>query len=318
MKKAIVLVLQLVVSAGLLAWMFRKPEFRADVMEIFSKADAGWMTVAALVAGVGIFLGFVRWGIFLKVVGISIPPWHVFRIAAVGLFFNSFLPGAVGGDAIKAGWLASRGANLKDAVLSVLMDRISGIGALVLCSGVFIGLRFDWLMRSPVVAAMIHMVFLYLGCVLALLIFSFVISARGAVSRIPEKFPAKNLIVKFSVTYSLSVSRWRETLLAAGISVIMLLAYFLTFYFSALALGVGLPVLDFLAFMPSVDILAALPISVGGFGVREGAFVTLLGQLNSVPAAAAVSISFAGALLNLLWGCVGLLLLPGYQREKSR
>jgi uncharacterized protein (TIRG00374 family) len=315
MKKALVLIFQLAVSTSLLLWMFREPGFRKDVAETFQRADPVWVGVAAAVAGVGVVLGFVRWGIFLKVVGIEIPAWQVFRMGAVGLFFSSFLPGAIGGDAVKAGWLVARGARMKDSLLSILMDRMSGIGALVLCSAVFIGLRFEWLMQSAVVAAMIHMVILYLVVVIALLVFSFLAASKGAVARIPEKMPGRNVIVEFSGTYSLFVTQWRMTLLAAGISVGMLMAYFLTFYFCALALGVPIPALDFLSLMPAVDILAALPISVGGFGVREGAFVTLLGQLSAVAPAAAVSISFAGAFLNLLWGCLGILVLPGFKRE---
>ncbi len=315
MKKALVLLLQVVVSVGLLVWIFREPEFREEVIGIFQQADLSWVVVAAAVAGVGIVLGFVRWGIFLRVVGIKISAWQVFRMGAVGLFFNSFLPGAIGGDAVKAGWLVARGARMKDALLSILMDRMSGIGALVLCSAVFIGARFEWLMQSAVVSTMIHLVILYLVVVVALLTISFLAASKGAVARIPKKMPGRTLIEEFSGTYFLFVTQWRMTLVAASISVGMLMAYFLTFYFCALALGVPVPVLDFLAIMPAVDILAALPISVGGFGVREGAFVTLLGQLNGVIPAAAVSISFAGAVLNLLWGCVGILVLPSFQRE---
>jgi hypothetical protein len=185
----------------------------------------------------GILLGFVRWGIFLRVVGITVSPWQIFRMGAVGLFFNHFLPGAIGGDAVKIGWLAARGASAKDALLSVLMDRISGIGALILCSVVFIGLRFEWLMQSPVVAAMNHLVIGYLVVVIALLAFSFVISAKGAVAKIPKNLPGRATIVEFSSTYSLFVEKWPMTLAASGISVLLLMAYFLTFYFCALALG---------------------------------------------------------------------------------
>lgn len=318
MKKALVLLLQVLVSVGLLVWIFREPVFREEVIGIFQQADLEWVLIAAGVAGFGVVLGFVRWGIFLKVVGIEVPAWQIFRMGAVGLFFNSFLPGAIGGDAVKAGWLVARGAGMKDALLSILMDRMSGIGALVLCSAVFIGLRFEWLMQSAVVAAMIHMVILYLVVVVALLTFSFLAASKGALAKIPQRMPGRAVIVEFSGTYSLFVKRWQMTLLAAGISVGMLMAYFLTFFFCALALGVAVPMLDFLSIMPAVDILAALPISVGGFGVREGAFVTLLGQLSGVAPAAAVSVSFAGAVLHLFWGCVGVIMLPGFKRETRK
>ncbi len=315
MKRRLVFLLQLGVSVALLAWIFRDPGFRADMIHTFAKADPLWGLAALAVSGVGILLGFLRWGIFLRVVGIRESPWTIFRIAAVGLFFNSFLPGAVGGDAVKAGWLAARGAKARDALLSAVMDRMSGLGALVLCSLLFISLRFSWLMQSPVVAVMIHMVFLYLAVVSGLVGLSFVLASRGAVDRLPARFPGRHAIQECAAAYRLFLDRWPQTLLAALISVAILLAYFLTFYFSACSLGVRMPLLDFLALMPAVDILAALPISLGGFGIREGALVAILGGLAQIPEATAVSISVAGAAASLLWGCLGLLLLPAFRRE---
>ena len=79
-----------------------------------------------------------------------------------------------------------------------------------------------------------------------------------------------------------------------------------------------MPVVEFFALMPAVDIISALPISLGGFGVREQLFVTLLADLWEVPAAQAVSISLGGALLSMLWGLFGVVVLPGYQRAARR
>ncbi len=316
MKKWFVFVLQCLVTLGLLGWIFRDPEFRREVLEALSGADRGWLLAAALVAGAGCLMGILRWGIFLRVLGIDIPRLAILRIGAVGLFFNSFLPGVVGGDAVKAGWLVARGFSARSAVLSAVMDRISGLGALVLCSAVLIPMRYTWLMQSPAVSAMVHLLVIYLVVVSLLLSLSFVLSARGAVSRLPQKMPGRQTIEDFAAAYGRFLSCWKSTLAAALISVGMLLAYFLTFYLSARAFGVEVLLLDFLSFMPLVDLLAALPVSVGGFGVREAAFVTLLGDLAGVPAARAVSISFLGALVTLLWGCAGLILLPGLRKAR--
>ena len=151
--------------------------------------------------------------------------------------------------------------------------------------------------------------------VVALLTFSFVAASKGVLNHLPTRLPGLQILKEWGSTYTLFVLRWRSTLVAAGLSCVMLGLYFLTFYFSALALGLGLPLTDFFAVMPIVDLVAALPVSLGGFGVREGAFVTLLGQLLKVPAAEAVSLSLLGALASLAWGCVGLALLPAYRRE---
>ncbi len=236
----------------------------------------------------------------------------------MGLFFNNFLVGAVGGDAVKVVWLAAKGHRKTAALLSVLMDRMSGFGALILCSLVFMLWRLDWLMRSAVVAGLIKGVFIYLVAVVVLAAFSFLMSAKGLTSRLPRRFPGRGMIIEFTEAYFLFVTAWRQTLLASILSVAMLLAHFLTFYFSARAFGLRVPVEEFFAFMPAVDIISALPISLGGFGVREQLFATVLGELWGAPAAQAVSISLGGASLSLLWGLFGLALLPAYHQAVGR
>jgi hypothetical protein len=315
MKRSLLLLAQALVTAILLGWMFRDPSFREQAWTALRTAHAPWLAGAAAVAGLGCLLGFARWGIFVRMTGMRLSAWEIVRVGAVGLFFNSFLPGAVGGDAVKVGWLAARGHPLHSGLLSVVMDRMSGIGALALFSAAFMGTRADWLLRSPAVAALSHLLWGYLVLVILLISLSFVLAARGMVGRLPSRFPGRSQLVDFAATYSLFVGQWGHTLLAAGLSCVMLLAYFLTFFFCAMALGLTVPLRDFLAVMPVVDLVAALPVSLGGFGVREGAFVTLLGQLCGVPGPEAVAVSFLGALLTLLWGCMGLLLLPGYRRD---
>jgi uncharacterized protein (TIRG00374 family) len=314
MKKWLPLLLQTLVSAGLLAWIFWRPEFRAQAWQVVTSADPFWLAAGFLVAGVGNFLGVARWAVFLRVLRISLPAWEVLRLSFIGLLFNNFLVGAVGGDAVKVVWLAAKGHNKTSALLSVLMDRMSGLGALVLCSLTFMLWRLDWLMGSAVVAGVIKFVFVYLAVVVVLLVFSFVISARGLTDRLPAWLPARRTILEFTSAYIQFVAAWRQTLFASFLSVFILLAYFATFYCSARAFGVQIPVVDFFAFMPAVDIISALPVSLGGLGVREQLFATVLGDLCGVPTAQAVSVSLGGAVLSMVWGLFGLALLPSYRQ----
>ena len=318
MKKWAPLFVQSLVSVTLLAWIFWKEDFRTRTWHVLTSADPGWLTAGFLAAGAGNLLGVVRWAIFLRVLGIRLPAWDVLRLSFVGLFFNNFLVGAVGGDAVKVVWLAAKGHGKTAALLSVIMDRMSGFGALVLCSLIFMLSRLDWLMRSAVVAGLIKGVFIYLVAVVGLTAFSLLMSAKGLTSHLPRRFPGREMIIKFTEAYFQFVTAWRQTLIASILSVAMLLAYFLTFYFSARAFGLQVPVEEFFAFMPAVDIISALPISLGGFGVREQLFATVLGELWGAPAAQAVSISLGGASLSLLWGLFGLVLLPAYHQAIGR
>ena len=314
MKKWLPLILQCGVSIALLVWIFWRPEFRASIWQDFSQANPGWLVAGLAVAGIGNLLSVVRWAVFLRVLNISLPAWEVFRISFVGIFFNNFFPGAVGGDAVKVVWLVVKGHNRTSALLSVLMDRMSGLGALVLCSLVFMLWRLDWLMSSAIVAGVIKFVFGYLVLVVLLMAFSFVISARGLTSRLPERLPGRKTILEFTSAYVQFVAAWRATLLASVISLVILLSYFATFYCSARAFGVHVPLVDFFAIMPAVDIISALPVSLGGFGVRDKLFAILLGDLGGVDEAKAIALSLGGALLYLAWGLFGLVVLPSYRR----
>jgi glycosyltransferase 2 family protein len=318
MKKWVPILFQSFVSIALLVWIFWREDFRSRTWQILTSAHPGWLTAGFLVAGAGHLVAVVRWGIFLRLLGVSITPWDTLRLSFVGLFFNTFLIGVVGGDAVKVVWLVAKGQRKTTALLSVVMDRMSGFGALILCSAVFMILRLEWLMRSAVVAGLIRAVFAYLLLVVGLMAFSFLVSARGLTSRLPARFPFRKIIIEFTEAYLQFVIAWRQTLLASLLSVIVLLAYFLTFYLSARAFGLHVPVTEFFALMPAVDIISALPISLGGFGVREQLFVTLLGDLWGVPAAQAVSISLGGAVLSMLWGLFGLVLLPAYHQAARR
>lgn len=314
MRKWLTIILQTLVSVALLAWIFRDASTRREVVQFVREADIFWLVTGVAFAGVGIVLGVYRWEIFLRVMGIRLSGWELFRISMVGLFFNNFLVGAVGGDAVKVVWLGAKGHSKVSALVSVLMDRMSGLGALVVCSLVFIAGRLDWLSRSPVVAGVSHVVLVYLVAVLVFLGITFVLAMRGVTDRLPARIPGRGQLVNFTSAYFKFVSHWRSTLAASLISCVILVSYIGTFYCAARAFAVNQPFVDFLAFMPAVDIIAAMPVSLGGFGIRDQLFATIMGDLYGIPVAQAVSISLCGAFMSLIWGLLGLAMLPSYRR----
>lgn len=317
MKKRLLLILQILVSITLLAWIFWKPGFRAQIKTLITDANPGWLAAGFLIAGVCSLIGVVRWNIFLRMLGIHLRGWDVLRLSFVGLFFNTFMVGAVGGDVVKVVWLVARGQRNSAALLSVLMDRMSGLPPLIVTSVFFILLRLDWLRQSPTVAHLTSAIFLYLAVVTILLTVTFLLSLSPLIHRLPANFPVRARLLEYNTVYCKFIQCWPQTLRASFLSLLILLGHFFTFYCAARAFALDLPLLDFFAIMPAVDIIAALPVSLGGFGVREQLFVTLLGDLASTPAAQAVSVSLGGAFLSLVWGLAGLVLLPSYRRSIS-
>ena len=314
MKKKLLLILQLLVSSGLLAWLFQRHDLREQIGNVFNQAHPGWLLLGFLIAGFGNYLGIYRWGIFVRMLGLNLAPGEVLRMGLVGLFFNNFLVGAVGGDAVKIIWLAARGRKKALALMSVAMDRMSGILALVFCSLLFMTPRLEWLRQSHAVAGLIKVIFIYLLIIGALFLISLLVASKGLAKYIPKWGPGRDQMIELENAYRQFIGHWRQALIAGGVSVFMFLAYFLTFYCAARAFAVRVPIFDFLAIMPTVDIVSALPVSVGGFGVREHLFTVLLGDLCGIPSAQSVLVSLGGALLTMIWGLGGLLVLPSYRR----
>jgi glycosyltransferase 2 family protein len=299
MQKKLLLIFQILVSVGLLGWLFSRQDLRAQFLKVVLQAHPGWLLAGLFVAGIGNFIGIFRWGIFVKILDLPVSTRDVLRI---------------GGDAVKVVWLAARGCKKSSALMSVAMDRMSGIAALIFCSLLFMVERLDWLRQSPAVAGLIRFIFIYLIAISVLFALSLVLALRGIAERIPQWGPGRKQMLEFATAYRQFIEHWRESLIASGLTIFIFISYFTTFFCAARAFGVKVPLLDFFAIMPTVDIISALPVSVGGFGVREHLFTLLLGDLCHVASAQAVLISLGGALLTMAWGLGGLLALPSFRQ----
>lgn len=91
----------------------------------------GYFLLAFVIAVPSILLTFARWFILVRAVELPFRFFDAFRLGFIGLFFNNFMPGSVGGDVIKAAALAREQDRRTVAVATVLMDRAIALWALV-------------------------------------------------------------------------------------------------------------------------------------------------------------------------------------------
>jgi uncharacterized membrane protein YbhN (UPF0104 family) len=143
------------------------------------------------------------------------------------------------------------------------------------------------------------------------IVFSFLISGFNLAHKLPQKMPMRDTLIDTSVAYNAYARAWPASLTALFASFGVHLASFSVFICAAHALGVKnglgapLPVSEIMTVMPIILTLSALPVSVGGTGVREAIFVALLVPLCGVSAAMAVTLSLTGWMLSAVWGIVG-------------
>jgi uncharacterized membrane protein YbhN (UPF0104 family) len=90
-----------------------------------------FLLVALVIFIVSIALTFIRWYVLVRAQDLPFTIPDALRLGLIGLFFNTFLPGSVGGDIIKAAALAREQSRRTVAVATVIMDRVIALWGLV-------------------------------------------------------------------------------------------------------------------------------------------------------------------------------------------
>lgn len=204
-KKAWLGTLKWVFAVGILFLLIRSGKLSVhDLQRFLSNPRAacwGLVMVATVYAG-----AFFRWQNLLRTQNIHLSYAKTFRIGMLGQFFSAFIPGTVGGDLVKAVYIARRFPAQKiKTVLTIFLDRVMGLaGMIVLGAVAFLAGQSQFATLPPSTSLSIVsslgwlLVVLGGGILLALLFFPFV--ARRLPAQIPAwclRLPAPGLIGTF-------------------------------------------------------------------------------------------------------------------------
>jgi glycosyltransferase 2 family protein len=138
--------LGLAVNAALVALAFSLLGFviwqnRAKIHDVFSRhLDLRLLALAFAIYMVGIVLTFVRWFFLVRVIESRFALSATMLLGFIGLVFNLVIPGAVGGDLIKAAYLVRMHIKKTQAIASMVIDRIIGLLALFVLASIAGGL----------------------------------------------------------------------------------------------------------------------------------------------------------------------------------
>ncbi|MDH3445403.1 MAG: flippase-like domain-containing protein, partial [Deltaproteobacteria bacterium] len=141
MKKAkpvIFLLLKLLVSGGLIVYFLARIHIERSIDALVS-ANLVFIAMAVIVYLLSQAVSAVRWTVLVRPLGIKTPFKELAGYYLIGMFFNLFAPGTVGGDVSRVYYLVrdqhrddqSRSAPTVSAAMSVLMDRAIGMTVLV-------------------------------------------------------------------------------------------------------------------------------------------------------------------------------------------
>jgi len=298
-RKWLPLALKFMVSALLIWFLLTKIDLATAVTRL-SEASLGMVVLAGAVLMVQLGVSVARWLAALNAMGKPLPFGQVLRFVYMGWFFNQALPSTVGGDAVRIYKAYRAGLTMGSAVNSVMLDRFATVFALVL---VVAAVQPFFLARLGDAAPswMVPAVTLFLAAGFAGIAFLI------ALDFLPEGLRRWRLVRGLAVLGADSrkvflAPKYTGRILAW--SVIGHLNVTASLFLLAVGLDLEVTPLDCLALFPPVILITTLPVSIAGWGVREGSMVAAF-ALVGVPAEGAL-------VLSILFGVLVVVVsLPG-------
>lgn len=259
-------VVKIAISALLIWWLVSRSNFEQVIANMAAVNPWGLVLAVVLLSSLSAAQA-LRWSLVIRAIGKMMDFKDAFLNVLIGIFFNQILPSSIGGDAVRI-WRAYRhGLGAVPAAHSVMLDRLSALLALVIMAGIGLPVVFDLLgdhserWGVPVLVAG--------GLSAFALLFWF--------DRIPGRFMTKR---PFKAIAQLSADARHVMLYPINAVPIVTLSLgihvgvALTVYIIAQAMGLTVSVLNCMVLVPPVILFSMVPISIAGWGIREGAMVT--------------------------------------------
>ena len=283
LKRLLKTVFKFAVTAAALYFVIRKIEV-ADILALYRQSNLFYILIALLLFALSKLVSAYRLNIYFRAIDLHLGEKNNIRLYLLGMFYNLFLPGGIGGDGYKIYLLQKEfQTGTKKIFGAVLTDRISGMAALVVLALIgFSFLDFQVISQWSTVTEQFS-------------IFNFQFSIFNLFFLlIPFVILAYYLFLKWIYPYFLKIN-----LVTFGYGFIVQLLQVFCAWFLLQALGETENHLAYLVIFLVSSAVAVLPISIGGVGVRELTF--LYGsQLLNVDINVAVGISFLFYLITAL------------------
>ena len=158
------------------------------------------------------------------------------RMLFIGLFFNLIMPGNSGLISARLYFLFREfPRQKKEAVLTMVMDRLMSITVLAITSFTTTLLRWNWLQRTTEASVLLWILILLMTGSLILTAGSFVISSFNLLSKIPTNFPLRTQMIEAADAYQLFARDKKSLSYALLFSLPVLFLFYGTFYCAARA-----------------------------------------------------------------------------------
>lgn len=275
--------------------------------------------LASLLYGVILGITVYRWNLLLRVQGVRLTARDLTRLTLIGVFFNVALPGAVSGDFMKMVLLRQHARDRRvEAMLTVLLDRVVGLFGLFLLASAIVLLYLPFLVslgpeNRPLQIASFIVGIGSFGGVLGFLMLEFrqhIVQHRWIALLLrlsAKKLPPAIVCMMERLTAALDLYRKSRGAVLASLGLSLLVHSGLAIDLYCIGAAVGehaLRLTDYYLIAQVSNAVAAVPVTPGGFGIRDTVTALFFEALKAPPEKSGV-IPVIMTLVIILWGIVG-------------
>ncbi len=250
----------------------------------------------------------VRWWLLLRVQGIRIRLWEAIRLMFLGQFFNAVVPGTVGGDLVKAYYVSRHTTRKTAALVSILVDRMTGLSQLLLLGVVMICViwlggwgQTQWLARPAIILAV-----LVAGLLLAgLFIFSRRFRRALRIEKFYRRLPISPQIAAAGKAADIYRRRMGSLAAIGAGTIVSHTAWVGAVMLVGMGLSMPLPWYHFYVYVPLIYIIGAVPLTPGGVGLIEKFYVVFFASGQVTPSMV-LALALLARLIPMFLGLPGL------------
>jgi uncharacterized protein (TIRG00374 family) len=248
-----------------------------------------------------------RWQLVLRATGYSIPMMTLLSSYFIGMFVNIFLPGSIGGDVYRVYRVAQKTQDSEAALASVFLERFTGLASLSMIALLALPAAFRLVGRWDIIILLITCIVTLMGGTLLIASYKLLAWAEPWLIKLHlGSFAVR--FAKIQIFLHKFAQNRRALVLSMVLSLLLQLAIVYYFYMVANQLKIPISSLELLVFIPIITVVAILPISLGGLGLREGLWVYLFTRVD-LNAEQAILLSLTTTLLNWFVSFFGAVIL---------
>ncbi|MEO8972844.1 MAG: lysylphosphatidylglycerol synthase transmembrane domain-containing protein [Ktedonobacteraceae bacterium] len=299
-KKQVSFAIRLVLTLLLFSILFKSMSWSA-LLGSFTRISWSMVFVSLIVGAGGVVVSAYQWRSLLLGEKIHVDLAGLINLYMVGIGFSHFLPTGMGGDAVKALYVGRESSNRAGSISAVVMCRVTGfIGMLLIASTALVIWQGSF--TTTIITSF---------SLLSLLVGGMIGGAVISISLLPRLLKGKwknarifTSVIQVGSALYVSAKRPRSLLAAIFYGIGFQAVAILNCYAYANAIGIQASLHFYCVAVPLIALVAFLPISINGYGLRESTYVYIFSTIH-VSAASALLLALMLDAQTLVFGVIG-------------